>query len=326
MPKRDVTAARPAPRDASPLTAYRNWADEDDAATLYEDAALTSLQSRALAYLDAGVPVHFRGPAGMGKTTLALRVAERMDRPVSVITGDRWLNRGDIVGRTVGETSRKVDDTYIQSVRRTETQTRSLWRDAPLATAMREGHVLIYDEFTRASPEANATLLSALEERVLVIADPSADTVCLRAHPAFRVILTSNPQDYQGVLDAPDALLDRMVTFDVDAVSEETERGVVAARSGLDPRTAGRVVGLVRKLRAGGGPGLPPSMRTAILIARLLRAQSVTAEADDPRFVQICLDVLRSRHGPATPDTDRLLTAEIMMAQAAPAPVLEVAQ
>ncbi|MEN0020907.1 MAG: gas vesicle protein GvpN, partial [Planctomycetota bacterium] len=48
-------------------------------------AAVESITSRAIAYLDAGYPVHFAGPAGTGKSTLAFHVASLRGRPVSLI-------------------------------------------------------------------------------------------------------------------------------------------------------------------------------------------------------------------------------------------------
>src|SRR6516164_6210933 len=47
-----------------------------------------TITRRALAYLNAGFSVHFRGPAGTGKTTLALEVAALLNRPTVMITGD----------------------------------------------------------------------------------------------------------------------------------------------------------------------------------------------------------------------------------------------
>ncbi len=40
---------------------------------------------RALRYIGAGFPVHFRDPAGTGKTTLAMYVAAQIGRPVILI-------------------------------------------------------------------------------------------------------------------------------------------------------------------------------------------------------------------------------------------------
>ena len=277
----------------------------------YEDAEIRSLQSRALAYVAAGVPVHLRGPAGMGKTTLALRIAGRLGRPVSVITGDKWLTRAELVGREVGQTEQHVVDRYVSRVRRTESHIRADWQDAILSEAMRRGHTLVYDEFTRAPPEANAVLLPVLEERMLVFHDPLAGRSRLEAHPDFRMILTSNPHDYVGVDHAPDALADRIVTFDLEELAPETEAGIVAARTGLPPEAAARIAALVRALRhpaPGGPPGLPASLRTALLIGRIAAHQGTEVSGDAPEFLQICIDVLKSRHRPGAAADDSFET------------------
>lgn len=274
----------------------------------FEDAALASLQSRAIAYLDAGVPVHFAGPAGTGKTTLALRIAGRLGRPVTFLTGDDWMTRADLVGREVGQTESVVHDAYVARVRRTERRVRPDWKDAPLSRAMAEGHTLVYDEFTRATPAANATLLTALEERVLAFADPRAGRDLLQAAPEFRVILTSNPADYSGVNVAPDALIDRLVTFRLDKVAMETEAGAVAAATGLGADEAEHLVALVRNLRAGAPGTASLSMRTSMLIARLLAAAGLGPDPSNPAFLQICADVLGSRLGLGPADLARRIT------------------
>lgn len=274
-------------------------------APFYEDAGLVSLQSRAIAYLDAGVPVHFSGPAGTGKTTLALRIASRIGRPVTFIAGDDWMTRADLVGREVGQVENAVSDNYVARVRRTEKRVRIDWKDAPLARAMAEGHTLVYDEFTRASSAANATMLSALEERVLAFTDPVAGRDLLTADPEFRVILTSNPGDYAGVNAAPDALIDRVVTFRLDRVSMETEAGAVSVATGLDPAAAERLVSLVRNLREGAPGTAALSMRTSMLIARLLAAAGQVPDPSNPAFLQICADVLGSRLGLGPADLAR---------------------
>ena len=60
------------------------------------------LTERALTYLEAGYPMHFAGPAGTGKTTLALHVAAKLGRPVMLIHGDDEFGSSDLVGNDIG--------------------------------------------------------------------------------------------------------------------------------------------------------------------------------------------------------------------------------
>lgn len=262
---------------------------------LFEDEDLRSIQSRALLYLQAGVPVHLRGPAGTGKTTLALNIAAHLGRPVALVTGDHGMTSADLLGREIGTSESHVRDRYVHSVTRRETVTRASWIDSILTRALARGWTLVYDEFTRAPAAANNVLLSALEERVLVITNPVRGARHVRAHPEFRAIFTSNPAEYAGVMDAPDALVDRLVTFDLGWCTAETEAGIVTSRSGLAERDAAAVVALVRTLRAKADTSQPPSLRTAIMIGRLMQATGAAADGGDSRYVQICLDVLGGR-------------------------------
>ncbi|MEO0655309.1 MAG: AAA family ATPase, partial [Pseudomonadota bacterium] len=278
--------AEPSNTSALPGRAGRPFCETDE---------IRDLVARGTDYLAAGVTVHFSGPAGIGKTALALRIAGAAGRPVSLMTGHEALSLEDFVGRQVGHSESVVVDTYIQSVRRKETQSRIDWRDSALADAMERGHTLIYDEFTRASPEANVALLSVLEEGILVCSDGTSGRSYIRAHPEFRVILTSNPADYVAVNAAPDALLDRLVTFNLCGYSAATEAEIVAMSSGLDRATAARIVGIVRALRDTVSANLLPSMRTSLIIARIASHLSGTGALPVPALSRIVTDVARGR-------------------------------
>lgn len=267
----------------------------DGPSAFFENEEIASLLKRGLFYARAGAPIHFQGTAGRGKTALALEVARRLGRKTTVMTGHDWLESDDLLGREVGQTESAVVDKYVQRVRRSERQLRYDWEDSLLARAMRAGQTLVYDDFTRGSAKANSILLSVLEEGVLVFTNPLAGQDMITAHPDFRIILTSNPQDYAGVNRSPDALMDRMVTFHLNGYGIETEAGIVAARTQVPPALARRIVSLVRDLFTRPAAQNECSMRAAIMIAQITAMRLRSSTVSDALLSQIATDVLNGR-------------------------------
>lgn len=267
-------------------------------ARFFENVEIRAFLKRAGSYAAAGIPLHLTGPAGMGKTSLALRIAENLGRPVSFMSGNEWLTAEDFIGKEIGQCESTTVDRYVQSVRRTETSTRPDWEDGILAASMRNGYTLVYDEFTRATPQANSVLLSVIEEGVLVSSDRVARQTYIHAHPDFRILLTSNSSDYVGVNGAPDALVDRMVTIALPQPSVETMTGIAACRSGLDQRTCERIVRLVVHQHDPGGRGSGSALRAAIMVARIAAAPRGGGQLCDRDLAVIAGDVLRGRGVP----------------------------
>lgn len=272
---------------------------------LFENDEIISIESRALSYLRAGVPVHLRGPAGTGKTTLAIQIAARLGRPAILLTGDGWLTAGNLVGRETGEKTRQVVDRFVHSVRKVQKETSKIWSDDVLTEAIMGGYTLVYDEFTRSPPSANNPLLSALEERMLILQAGAGRDRYVKAHADFRAIFTSNPEDYAGVSAPQDALIDRMITFDLTNHDRDTEIGIVAMRSGLDTARAAPIVDIVRTVRTAGLVTQAPSLRSAIMIARIVAAEGLNVAAESGAFVQLCFDVLESKAPTGAAAADR---------------------
>ncbi len=131
--------------------------------------AIEKVAIRALRYLKSGFPIHLRGHAGTGKTTLALHLAHCIDRPIMLIFGDDEFKSSDLIGSESGYTHKKLLDNYIHSVVKIEDEFKQNWVDSRLTLACREGFTLVYDEFNRSRPEVNNVLLSALEEKILAL-------------------------------------------------------------------------------------------------------------------------------------------------------------
>lgn len=253
---------------------------------------------RVLHYLNAGFPVHFRGNSGAGKTTLALRAAELLGRPVLMLHGDEQITTADLIGAQNGYHVRKLRDNFISSVLKIEEEASERWVDNRLTVAVEQGYTLIYDEFTRSRPEANNVLLSILQEGILdfPMNREGEHRDFIKVHPNFRALFTSNPEEYAGVHRSQDALRDRMITLDLEPLDEDTECWITKKKSGLSLEAASKIVKIVRHLRQHGQYEFAPTIRGCIMIAKAVKeyGDKLFLHPADPMFPRICLDVLTS--------------------------------
>jgi len=278
-----------------------------------ETPYVRDLIGRALNYIRAGFPVHLRGPSGTGKTTLALHLAGKIGRPVVMIHGDEEFTTSDLVGGEHGYRARRVVDRFVSRVLKTEEDLTKRWVDNRLTVACKYGFTLLYDEFTRSRPEANNTLLSILQERMMDLpAARDANEPYLKVHPDFSAIFTSNPEEYAGVHRSQDALRDRMITMDLDHFDYETEVAVTQARSGLDRACVEAVVRIVRGLRESGKCEFAPTIRGSIMIAKTLKVQGLTTIQAPAVFLQMCQDILASETSRVGSKTNQSRVREIV--------------
>ena len=252
------------------------------------------LINRASLYLQAGYPIHLSGPAGTGKTTLAMYLAAQSGRPTILIHGDEQFGTSDLVGGEFGYRKRKVVDNFIHSVLKAEEDVTGKWVDNRLTVACKHGFTLIYDEFTRSKAEANNILLSVLEEKMLDLPAARGVEGYLRVHPNFSAIFTSNPHEYAGVYKSQDALRDRMITIKLQHYDRNTEIEIAKAKSGISGTDAEKIVNIIRTLRNHDKNGAIPTIRAAIMIGKVMKLSGSTANSSDKTFVQSCLDILDS--------------------------------
>ena len=278
-----------------------------------ETKYIKEITNRALSYIKAGFPVHFRGVSGTGKTTLAMHIASKIKRPVVMIHGDEEFTTSDLVGGEYGYRIRKVVDRFVSRVLKMEEDMIKLWVDNRLTVACKYGFTLIYDEFTRSRPEANNILLSILQEKMMDLpVGRGGEEPYLKVDPEFTAIFTSNPEEYAGVHRSQDALRDRMITMDLDHFDYDTEVAITQAKSKLFKRNAETIVDIVRGLRESGKCEFAPTIRGCIMIAKTLKIKNITPSKANGAFTQMCQDILASETSRVGSKTNQVRVKEIV--------------
>lgn len=288
-------------------TAQTSLVDKDFVVTPY----IREVTKRALNYIEAGFPVHFRGPAGTGKSTLARYVASKLLKPISLILGDEEMTTADMIGGESGYSIKKVRDNFITTVLKEEEVYTKNWKENQLTEACKMGYTLIYDEFTRSRPEANNVFLSVLQDKILASSNTSGKSY-IQVHPDFTAIFTSNPEEYAGTYKSQDALRDRMVTIDIDYPDFDTELAIVYTKARLPRDICGLITKIVRSLRESEICEVSPTVRGGIMIARTIAVLGIEPEDDVNLFTTYCQDILSSETSRGAKKSDQSRVKELI--------------
>jgi gas vesicle protein GvpN len=224
-----------------------------------------------------------------------------------LLFGDDEFKTSDLIGNQLGYTRKKVVDNFIHSVVKLEDELRHNWVDSRLTLACREGFTLVYDEFNRSRPEVNNVLLSALEEKLLVLPPSGNRTEYIRVNPHFRAIFTSNPEEYCGVHDTQDALLDRLITINMPEPDELTQQEITVHKTGIDRQGAALIVHIVKTFRQRSSAENSSGLRSCLMIAKICHEHEIEVIATNDEFRDICQDMLMSRTSLRLPEATQLL-------------------
>ena len=258
-----------------------------------ENEDVRQIIDRALVYLKAGYPVHLSGLTGTGKTTLAFRLASLIERPTVMMHGDESTQSQQLTGDENGFHSKRVFDNFISSVKKYEESHSKRWADSRLTKACKEGYTLIYDEYNRSKPETNNLFLSILEEKILELPFGSSKQGVIKVHPEFRCIFTSNPEEYAGTHATQEALLDRIITINIEGYSIETEVMIIHYKGGIDMKNAARLAWMIKEFRDKlESEDSVPTLRSGIMIAKASREAGIDMNRSNELFRQICKDIL----------------------------------
>jgi nitric oxide reductase NorQ protein len=255
---------------------------------------VNKMTEKTIMYLNNGYPVHLRGSAGVGKTSLAFYIAGKIGRPMLFLSGSEEVSDSNLIGGYFGLKSQLLEDNFISSVYKRQEVLNKTWSDGRLLTACKNGYTVIYDEFTRSKAEINNVLLTILEEKIVDIPYNSSSNTYIKIDPEFRIIFTSNPEEYVGVYKSPNALLDRMITIDMDNIDAETEKSIVIAKTGINERDADKIIRLTRYVKSQIGTVSYASLRSSIMLAKVVKGSRIRMEPTNEMFRQICRDIYNS--------------------------------
>jgi len=175
-----------------------------------------------LAAVKSGIPVLIEGGVGRGKTRVSLEVARALGRPFFRVDGAPDVTAQKIVGWF--DPSLVLMDVEEAAKRGVEPGfSWDTFVPGPLTQAMMEGGVLFVNEGTRLPSDTWNALLTAMDERIVVI--PKLGTV--EAKPEFTVIVTANPMEHAGAYPLPEAAVDRFVWVPMSRQDPSEEREII---------------------------------------------------------------------------------------------------
>ena len=252
------------------------------AADLEAAGYLTDTTIEQVVFLAARLekPILAEGPAGVGKTALALALAEATGRPLVRLQCYEGLD----------EAKALYEWNYHKQLLRLQSDEGKAWDDLeegifsepfllerPLLAAIRSAEpvVLLIDEVDRVEVETEALLLEVLDSFQITI--PELGTIRASSRPL--VVLTSN-----NTRELSEALRRRCLYLNIPYPTIERERAILRARvPDLDEILAHRIAEVVASIRSM-SLRKPPSVSETIDWARTLLAlgiESVDMEALD---------------------------------------------
>ncbi len=209
------------------------------------------------------LPLMVKGPTGCGKTRFIQHMAETLDRPMVTVACNEDTSATDLLGRHL-----LVDG-----------DTR--WVDGPVTRAVRTGALLYLDEIAEARADAIVVIHSLSDHRRELFLDRTGET--LKAPDDFMLIVSYNPGYQRSMREMKPSTRQRFVSLAFDYPSEESEVRIVTGETGVDAKTATRLVRVARKVRALHALSLLESASTRLLVS----AGKLIAAGVPPR--QACL-------------------------------------
>ncbi|GKY89327.1 CbbQ/NirQ/NorQ/GpvN family protein [Sinisalibacter aestuarii] len=192
------------------------------------------------------MPVMLKGPTGAGKSRFVEYMAWKLGRPLITVASNEDMTASDLVGRFLLD----KDGTK--------------WQDGPLTTAARIGAICYLDEIVEARQDTTVVIHPLTDHRRQLPLDKKGELI--EAHPDFQLVISYNP-GYQSLMkDLKQSTKQRFAALDFDYPGAELEAEIVAAETGVDAKTAGKLVQIAHRSRNLKGHGLDEGISTRLLV------------------------------------------------------------
>ena len=192
------------------------------------------------------LPIMLKGPTGNGKTRLVEHMARKLSRPLYTVACHEDLSGNDLTGR------------YI--IKGDEFE----WIDGPLLMAVKHGGIAYLDEIVEARKDTTVLIHPLTDYRRCLPIEKLGKT--FYTPDEFMLVISYNPT-YQSILkELKPSTRQRFVSIDLGWPSEDLETQIVHQESGVEKKTARRLVKAANKIRNLVNHGLEEGVSTRELV------------------------------------------------------------
>ena len=193
------------------------------------------------------LPLLLKGPTGCGKSRFVEAMAQKVGRPLVTVACHDETSAADLLGRHLVQGGDTV------------------WQDGPVTRALREGAILYLDEIAEAREDVIVVLHPLSDHRRELYLDRTGER--LSAPPEFMLVVSYNPGYRRGFKELKPSTRQRFVSMAFDYPSPSVEAEIVEHESGVDAKSAKRLVALANKIRGLDELGLAESASTRLLVS-----------------------------------------------------------
>ncbi|NIR86139.1 AAA domain-containing protein [Candidatus Bathyarchaeota archaeon] len=235
---------------------------------------------RALAAVSSNKHILFEGAVGVGKTVIAMALANYVNRRFHRVDGDERY------------TEHKLTGWFDPAMVIAKGYSRETFILGPLTQAMTEGSFLFINELNRMPEGTQNVLLPAMDERQIII--PKIGSI--KAKPGFLIIATQNPEEFVGTSRLSEALEDRFVWIRLDYQSEIEEQKIVQKETGCkNEGIISIAVKIARKTREDSDIRQGASVRGAMDITELVQRLSGSLTLDPDVWIRAAIMALAKK-------------------------------